>query len=133
MTAPPYAYTLLSRDGFEIRDIFPKSSATILRLWPWLMHIFLLSLSITIAVFGYNPRPSACLQLNGVFYRKIQGIVNFELDILLDGQPQEYPVRFNGAFDRSSPFKGPPSPAVNQAWDSILPRMPIKRWTKPIS
>ena len=38
-------------------------------------------------------------------------------------------VRFNGTFRRGSKFKGPPSKAVDEAWESIAPRM-YEVWTE---
>jgi hypothetical protein len=44
------------------------------------------------------------------------------LDALLHDHPYDRKIRLNGTFNRDSPFKGPPSPEVDKAWDDILPR-----------
>jgi len=44
------------------------------------------------------------------------------VDALLYDHPYDRKIRLNGTFDRDSPFKGPPSPEVDKAWNDILPR-----------
>lgn len=40
---------------------------------------------------------------------------------LLEIHPYDRKIRFNGTFNRDSPYKGPPSPEVDKAWDDLLP------------
>lgn len=42
---------------------------------------------------------------------------------MVDENQSAIKQRFDGSFDRSSPFKGPPSAAVDKAWDDVLPCM----------
>ena len=39
----------------------------------------------------------------------------------IESVDEDYEIRqFNGTFDIDSPYKGPPSPEVDAAWDSLI-------------
>jgi hypothetical protein len=92
-----------------------------------ILHTVLLSLSITFFLLSVRARNTAqcggpntsgeCICTCTKFLLLMRTVkVVYE---------QQSPVkqRFDGSFDRSSPFKGPPSPAVDRAWDEVSPCM----------
>lgn len=122
----PIAVGLRShRDGLVTRRIqtFPYS---------WcLCIVLLLSLTLNLLLlFWLHPWLPPESQCPGEWGKQTEHysisveLIQWEDPIL--GEPSALrTVRFNGTFDRSSPFKGPPSPSVDSAWESILPRMSL--------
>ncbi|KAF2182968.1 hypothetical protein K469DRAFT_635892 [Zopfia rhizophila CBS 207.26] len=77
------------------------------RIVPWILHLLLLCTSFAFFISGFNTRKN--LQCPDTWLP------------LIGNHAPIHTVRFNGTFDRSSPFKGPPSKTVDEAWDAILP------------
>ena len=94
------------------------------RIWPWLLHLAVFTISVSAGLF-VTPRQQ-CPTTGGK--RPVYLTINFgeltsyRADALIPNHPYDRKIRLNGTFNRDSPFKGPPSPEVDRAWDEILPR-----------
>ena len=115
-------------------------------VFPWILHLILLSISggmlLLSASFQVDTSTRTCPSSKSESkFRKsrtrspepdIQARVTLLTLIIftasvLGTEPETYTsVRFDGSFDRSSPFKGPPSPAIDAAWDEVIPREPVE-------
>ncbi|KAF2111194.1 hypothetical protein BDV96DRAFT_650300 [Lophiotrema nucula] len=82
-----------------------------------------------------SSRPNLLVIINTILFAALVALLCFtaysgrnlpcyyENDVWNSGisHPSQVRVRFDGSFDRSSPFKGPPSAEVDKAWEAILP------------
>jgi hypothetical protein len=97
------------------------------------LHSILLLVSFTFFILSIQVRNKA--QCDGATisgecidkFLKPSLLITMKCIVMHEEQP---PVnqRFDGSFDRSSPFKGPPSPAVDKAWDEVLPCMSLREY-----
>ncbi|CAI6229012.1 unnamed protein product [Periconia digitata] len=92
---------------FEESDLTYTEENQRWRWFPWFLHSLLLVISL-VAGFGMSKisHDPSCL--------------NEHSDALLNPQRQPFRMRFDGSFRGSSPYKGPPSPAVDKAWDELI-------------
>ncbi|KAF2872826.1 hypothetical protein BDV95DRAFT_490986 [Massariosphaeria phaeospora] len=115
IVAPPYQASL------------SQSRKTTLRHFvPYVVHGLLLSTSIGFFIAGLSTvHVTRCSdQLSHCEYcipSYDQLCANGNVQALIAGYALSQAVRFDGGFDRSSPFKGPPSKETDEAWERILP------------
>ncbi|CAI6333644.1 unnamed protein product [Periconia digitata] len=95
---------------------------------------------VTESLFKDEPAPSKPEQQKQGMSMKVQVLIHIALfttlaflfsplDLVVNPdacscqtpKPDTHLHRFDGTFDRSSPFKGPPSPEVIAEWDKIIP------------
>ncbi|KAH9917538.1 uncharacterized protein B0H18DRAFT_1034076 [Fomitopsis serialis] len=81
----------------------PVSATVKLRRWlPWILHVFLLSMSLHIILDAYESRMSNARRSSPAL--EAVGYAN---------------VVFDGVLDWPSKYRGPPSDAIDDAWDRI--------------
>jgi hypothetical protein len=85
---------------FQLRGISPLVLHTL---------FFAMSLSMLVASLGRNL----------VLERRCTGVIDMPSPIFEDLNDRTQTIRFNG-FKAASPFKGPPSRQVDEAWASIV-------------
>lgn len=106
-----------SSDSFDdkapfYQEVSTTHISTLWKVFPWLVHLILLLSSTTMFLAALSMRHG--LSQNCV--RKLSS-PSPALHLISD----EYETwRFNGSFDLPSPYKGPPSPAVDAAWGKIV-------------
>lgn len=120
------------------QEVSTTHLSTLWKVFPWLVHLILLLSSTTMFLAALSTKHglsqncvrklSSPCQLRQIYLtcpRDIgfpcwsESIANVApaLHVISD----EYETwRFNGSFDLFSPYKGPPSPAVDAAWGKIL-------------
>ncbi|KAJ3509494.1 hypothetical protein NLJ89_g5193 [Agrocybe chaxingu] len=95
------------------------------RWWPWVLHGALIGLyTIVFLTWAVSLRRSRSFQFNKCaskqsMYSPAHEAVHYET------------VRFNGSLDFPSPYAGPPSPAIDAAWDRITTNNAL--WTIRLS
>lgn len=108
--------------------------------WCYASNILLLIISSTIllvSIFVNQTNTERCIEKQSVYCKaspptgtQIKGEKNRRHDWLMDFISLSAPLlevlsddyqlwKFNGTFRKSSPYKGPPSPSVDAAWDNL--------------
>ena len=131
---------------FRYNGLKPATAA--LKLMPWIAHLafFLASLSVlTKAIIVRRSLPSNCMESRRQWCKKDcwankknnKLLIQLRFTAITMGSiPEEYHYeRAFGTFDQSSsPYKGPPSPAVDEAWGELTDCMaPPKYFMKHVN
>ncbi|KAH9834199.1 uncharacterized protein C8Q71DRAFT_725378 [Rhodofomes roseus] len=77
-----------------------------LRWMPWMLHTLLLSMSLLVFLGAYKVKETQCTERLSIYSPALEAV--------------EYEnVVFEGVLDQPSEYRGPPSEAIDYAWDKI--------------
>ncbi|KAF2660930.1 hypothetical protein K491DRAFT_774261 [Lophiostoma macrostomum CBS 122681] len=119
MAGPSYARVRSSDDDERFdpteKIIEQSQSIFIWRLWPWIAHTILLTVSLTLFINGVylaTPSQARCAQILSSYSPAVTAV--------------EYEdVKFNGSLKAPSVYRGNPSPEIDEAWSRVTKSVPL--------